>query len=65
MHCKSIVVLSLCLCACHSAFAAHPFLIVTESMYPALRAKAANDPWKTLKQDAINTSNQGLTWIRA
>jgi hypothetical protein len=31
----------------------HPFLIVKESDYPALRARAAKSPWKEMKADAI------------
>ena len=31
----------------------HPFLIVTESDYPELRARALNSPWQEMKADAI------------
>ena len=36
----------------------HPFLIVTKEMYPALRAKASEEPWKSMKADAITRSSQ-------
>jgi hypothetical protein len=32
----------------------HPFLIVTESNYPALRALAEQSPWSRMKADAIS-----------
>ncbi len=34
----------------------HPFLIVTKDMYPALRSKASEEPWKSMKADAIARS---------
>ena len=37
----------------------HPRLIVTESAYPALRARAATEPWASMKADAIATSKAG------
>lgn len=35
----------------------HPFLIVKKDMYPALREKASQEPWKSMKADAIQRSN--------
>lgn len=37
----------------------HPFLIVKKDMYPALREKAAQEPWKSMKADAISRSAKG------
>ena len=37
----------------------HPFLIVKKDMYPALREKASQQPWKSMKTDAINRSGAG------
>ena len=36
----------------------HPFLIVTKDMYPALRTKASEEPWKSMKADAISRSGK-------
>ncbi len=36
----------------------HPFLIVTQDMYPALREKASQEPWKSMKADAVIRSKQ-------
>lgn len=32
----------------------HPFLIINESDYPELRQRANQEPWKTMKKEAIN-----------
>ena len=32
----------------------HPFILVSESDYPELRDRAANEPWATMKADAID-----------
>lgn len=37
----------------------HPFLIVKKDMYPALRSKASEEPWKSMKADAITRSKAG------
>lgn len=37
----------------------HPFLIVTKDMYPALREKAAQEPWFLMKADAVERSKKG------
>lgn len=37
----------------------HPFLIVKKDMYPALREKASQEPWKSMKADAIKRSAAG------
>src|SRR5262245_3809600 len=37
----------------------HPRLIVTTSAYPALRNRAATEPWASMRADAIATSNAG------
>ncbi len=39
----------------------HPFLIVTKDMYPALREKAFQEPWKSMKADAILRSGQTVS----
>jgi hypothetical protein len=39
----------------------HPFLIVKKDMYPALREKASQDPWKSMKTDAISRSQAGTS----
>jgi hypothetical protein len=39
----------------------HPFLIVKKDMYPALREKSSQEPWKSMKADAIKRSNAGST----
>lgn len=39
-------------------YSGHPFLIVTKEMYPALREKASQEPWKSMKADAILRSKQ-------
>lgn len=46
-----------------SVFGAHPFLIVTESMYPDLQKRGENSPWTERRADAINTSNAGFGTI--
>ncbi len=38
----------------------HPFLIVTKDMFSALREKSSSEPWKSMKQDAINRSNKEI-----
>ena len=35
----------------------HPFMIVKSSEYSALQVRATQDPWKTMKADAITTIN--------
>ncbi len=40
----------------------HPFLIVTADQYDDLRNKAAIEPWKSMKADAINRSDAGVDW---
>ena len=37
----------------------HPFLIVKKDQYQALRAKASAEPWKSMKEDAIDRSKAG------
>jgi len=37
----------------------HPFLIVTRDQFPALRQKAAQEPWKSMKADALARSAKG------
>ncbi len=37
----------------------HPFLIVKKDQFQALRDKAASEPWKSMKADAISRSNAG------
>lgn len=37
----------------------HPFLIVTRDQFPALREKAAREPWKAMKADAFARSARG------
>jgi len=37
----------------------HPFLIVKKDQYQALRAKASAEPWKSMKEDAIDRSRAG------
>jgi len=37
----------------------HPFLIVKKDMYPALREKSSQEPWKSMKADAITRSGAG------
>jgi hypothetical protein len=39
----------------------HPFLIVNKAMYPALREKASQEPWKSMKADAIARSGAGTS----
>jgi len=35
----------------------HPFLLVTEDMYPELQARATSSPWSNMKTEAINFVN--------
>ena len=37
----------------------HPFLIVTKDQYAALRARSDQEPWKSIKADAIERSAKG------
>ena len=37
----------------------HPFLIVKKDQYATLRAKADQEPWKSMKADAIERSGKG------
>lgn len=37
----------------------HPFLIVKKEQFQELRQKAASEPWKSMKADAISRSNKG------
>ena len=37
----------------------HPFLIVNKDMFPALREKSSQEPWKAMKADAIARSKAG------
>lgn len=37
----------------------HPFLIVKKEHYPKLRQKAASEPWKSMKADALSRSKRG------
>ena len=37
----------------------HPFLIVKKDQFQALREKAATEPWKSMKADAISRSGAG------
>lgn len=39
----------------------HPFLIVKKEMYPALREKSEQEPWKAMKEDAIARSAAGTS----
>jgi len=39
----------------------HPFLIVKKELYPALRDKASQEPWKSMKADAISRSQNGTS----
>lgn len=38
--------------------AEHPFLLVTEDMYPTMHVRAANSPWKEWKAVAIADVNK-------
>lgn len=37
----------------------HPFLIVKKERFRALREKASQEPWKSMKEDAISRSEDG------
>lgn len=37
----------------------HPFLIVKKEQFSELRQKAATEPWKSMKEDAISRSKKG------
>jgi len=36
----------------------HPFLIVTKNMFPSLLEKSNADPWKSMKEDALEKANE-------
>ena len=38
----------------------HPFLIVTKDQFSALRSKSDQEPWKTMKEDAIQRSAEAV-----
>ncbi|PHN04493.1 hypothetical protein [Flavilitoribacter nigricans] len=40
----------------------HPFLIVKKEQFPALRQRAAAEPWTSIKADALRRSDAGFTW---
>jgi hypothetical protein len=40
----------------------HPFLIVKKEQFPALRQRAAAEPWTSIKADAIRRSDEGFSW---
>lgn len=40
----------------------HPFLIVKKSQFPAFRQRAAEEPWTSIKADAIRRSDAGFSW---
>lgn len=37
----------------------HPFLIVTKDQFSGLRSRCINEPWKSMKEDAISRSASG------
>jgi len=39
----------------------HPFLIVNKEMFSSLREKSDLDPWKSMKEDAIERANQTVS----
>lgn len=40
----------------------HPFLIVKAEEFPVLRDRAREEPWASMKTDAIRRSDDGFTW---
>lgn len=38
----------------------HPFLIVTKDMFPSLIEKSNTDPWKSMKEDALEQANGSI-----
>lgn len=43
----------------------HPFLIVKKEQFPALRERAATEPWAAIKVDAIRRSDEGFRWANS
>ena len=39
----------------------HPFLIVTKDQFQAFRNKASEEPWKSMKEDALRRASAGST----
>jgi len=39
----------------------HPFLIVTKDMFPSLIEKSNADPWKSMKEDALEHGGKIIT----